>query len=86
MAQSNVNDKFYAKGQMTLNEVYEVLGFQPTKAGMVVGWIFDPKNPTGDNKIEFDIQEVCVADENGNLDWGYAIDFNVDGNIYNLLK
>ena len=86
MAQANANDRFIAKGSITLNEVYEILGFQATKEGMVVGWIYDPKDPALFNRIELDVKEVCLSDENGNFDWGYAIDFNVDGNIYDLMK
>ena len=85
IAQANMNDRLIAKGHLTLNEAYEILGFQDTKAGFVVGWRYDTKCPTGDNMVELDIKDICLADDNGNFEWGYAIDFNVDGNIYNYM-
>ena len=84
--QSQANDMLKAYGHLTLNQVYNLLGFKDTKAGMVVGWIYDPKNPTGDNFVELDYKEVCIPNEVGEYEWGYAIDFNVDGNIYNLMS
>lgn len=80
--QNYANDRLRAVGHLTLNEVYESLGFKKTKAGMVVGWFYDTKNPSGDNFVKFDVKRVTIPDENGNFDTGYAIDFNVDGNIY----
>lgn len=79
------NDKLRAVGHLTLNDVYEMFGFQHTKAGMVCGWFYDLKNPSGDNRVIFDIREVYLRNENGNLEKAYAIDFNVDGNIYDRM-
>ena len=55
---------------------------------MVVGWIYDEKNPVGDNYVDLGIQELYEKTENdGITDYNPAIllDFNVDGNIYKLL-
>lgn len=80
------DDLLKARGFLTLNEVYELLGFKTTKAGMVVGWKYDKKNPSGDNFVEFDIREVSVENQyNGYYDQVLAIDFNVDGNIYETM-
>lgn len=81
--QNYANDKLKAIGHLTLNEVYDMLGFQDTKAGMVVGWIYNLDCPNGDNYVEFDIKKVHVANEVGEYEEAYVIDFNVDGNIYN---
>jgi hypothetical protein len=62
-----------------------MLGFETTPAGMVCGWIFDKANPTGDNKVLFDITRVKIRNENGSIEEAYAVDFNVDGNIYNTM-
>ena len=81
--QNWANDKLRANGHLTLNEVYTMLGFEETKAGMVVGWIYDPKNPVGDNYVDFGIHQVFIDDEKTNdVELAYALDFNVDGNIY----
>lgn len=85
--QSYVNDKLIVDKVMCLNDVYKELGFDTTKAGMVVGWIYDKNKPTGDNYIEFDVKEVWLHKDIGEgLEKAYAIDFNVDGNIFNLLN
>lgn len=67
------NDMLCSRGYLFLNNVYDMLGFTKTKAGETVGWVYDEKNPIGDNCVIFDIVEFG----NGLL----AIDFNVDGVI-----
>lgn len=79
------NDKLRAVRHLTLNEAYEMLGFQHNKAGMVCGWYYDLKNPSGDNRVIFDVREVYLRNEDGVLEKAYAIDFNVDGNIYDRM-
>lgn len=75
------NDLFTAKGWVDLNTVYEMLGFEPTKAGQIVGWV--KNNPNGgDNYINFRIQQVYIS-EYGHI--GYLIDPNVDGIILDLI-
>lgn len=82
------NDRLKAKGSLTLNEVYDMLGIPRTKAGCVVGWIYDEKHPVGDNYVDFGIFDI---DKPKNRDFvnGYErsiwLDFNVDGNIYDLM-
>ncbi len=81
--QNYANDKLKATGHLTLNDVYDMLGFHDSKAGMVVGWIYDLNHPNGDNYVEFDVKKVKLPNEQGGYEEAYAIDFNVDGNIYN---
>ncbi len=81
--QNYANDKLRATGHLTLNDVYDMLGFHDSKAGMVVGWIYDLDHPNGDNYVEFDVKKVNLPNEQGGYEEAYAIDFNVDGNIYN---
>ena len=81
--QNFANDKLKATGHLTLNDVYDMLGFHDSKAGMVVGWIYDLDHPNGDNYVEFDVKKVNLPNEQGGYEEAYAIDFNVDGNIYN---
>lgn len=82
------NDLLRSKGFLTLNTVYEMLGLEPSRAGFVVGWIYDEKNPVGDNYVDFGIFNINV-EANRNFVNGYEpvilLDFNVDGNIYDRL-
>lgn len=78
------NMKLKAQGYLFLNEVYRALDIPETKAGQIVGWIYDEKNPIGDNHIDFDIYNVNRQDNRDFVNgYGKAIllDFNVDGNI-----
>lgn len=86
--QQYANDLLVARGHLFLNEVYDMLGIERTKAGQVVGWIYDPKNPNGDNYIDFGIYDVNKA-KNRDFVNGYEpvilLDFNVDGNIWDKM-
>ena len=89
--QTYANNRLKANGYLFLNEVYEMLGIPRTKAGQVVGWIYDEKNPVGDNYVDFGIYDTNKNSNwaNANKDFvnGYErsilLDFNVDGNILN---
>jgi hypothetical protein len=76
------------KGYLFLNDVYEMLGFERTKAGQVVGWIYNLDDPNGDNHVDFGIYDGNNADKrqfvNG-LERAILLDFNVDGPILDLI-
>ena len=61
-----------------------MLGMARSKAGQVVGWIYDEKNPMGDNYVDFGIYDLH-DDAKRRFVNGYErsilLDFNVDGNI-----
>lgn len=82
------NEKLKAQGYLYLNDVYEMLGIPRCKMGQVVGWIYDEKNPVGDNYIDFGIYNIN-RETNRNFVNGYErsiwLDFNVDGNIWELM-
>lgn len=82
------NEKLQNKGHLFLNEVYEALGIPLTKAGYVVGWIYDEKNPVGDNYVDFGIYDIHSEKKRDFVN-GYErvilLDFNVDGNIIDML-
>lgn len=86
--QDYFNDKLKTVGHVFLNEVYDALGIPRTKAGQVVGWIYDEKNPIGDNYIDFGIYDTnktgCRDFVNG-YERTILLDFNVDGNILDLM-
>lgn len=86
--QQYANDLLKAKGRLFLNEVYDMLGIDRTKAGQVVGWVYNPENPTGDNFVDFGIYDMSKervrAFVNG-YEPNILLDFNVDGNIWDLM-
>lgn len=86
--QNYVNDKLRIQGYLFLNDVYDELGINRTKAGQVVGWIYDEKNPNGDNYIDFGIYDL-YKEKSRDFVNGYErtilLDFNVDGPILNLI-
>ena len=91
--QAMFNDKLKANGYVFLNEVLEELGFEKTRVGQEVGWVYDPDNPNIDNYIDFGITPVEIIRkdgandytyvENGRRNSGFLLDFNVDGSVLN---
>lgn len=84
------NDLLVSRGYLYLNEVYENLGLNKTKAGQIVGWIYDPEhNDVGDNYVDFGIYNVnhrnCIDFVNGDCE-AILLDFNVDGNIWDKVR
>jgi len=74
------NAKLTAKGFVTVNEVYDELGFNPTEAGMICGWRY--KSEQGDGRISFrprGIDGNWVMGDDGD---SIILDFNIDGVIF----
>lgn len=86
--QQYANDLLVSRGHLFLNEVYDMLDIPRTKAGQVVGWVYNPENPVGDNYVDFGIYDIR-RQENRDFVNGYErsilLDFNVDGNIWDLI-
>ena len=80
--QRYANERLKRRGYLSLNEVYELLGFPSTKAGQVVGWLYDCKDPNykGDNFVDFGLYNVD-CEPNRDFVNGYErniiLDFNV---------
>ena len=85
--QQYANDMLRSRGRLFLNDVYKMLGFPPSKEGQIVGWVYDEKNPMGDNYVDFGIFASCqnysdfIYSDNEAL----LLDFNVDGNIWDTM-
>lgn len=79
--QDYANEKLKARGYLFLNEVYELFGIPKTKVGQVVGWVFNPENPTGDNYVDFGIFDVHNKEFFDCRSNSILLDFNVDGMI-----
>ena len=82
--QKYANDRLEAEGFLFLNDVYEMLGFNRTKEGQYIGWIYDERNPIGDNFVDFGIYDLHndakIRFVNGD-ERGILLEFNHDGNI-----
>ena len=82
--QAYANNLLQARKYLFLNDVYKLLGFEPTKAGQVVGWIYDPNNRDRDNFVDFglcDFSRPSVKEFMQGHERAVILDFNVDGNI-----
>lgn len=86
-AESFANDKLRIEGSLFLNDVYEMLGIPKTKAGQVVGWVYNEQNPVGDNYVDFGLYKdnLSYSDFVNGYDPAILLDFNVDGNIWKLM-
>ena len=88
--QNYANEKLKANGYLFLNDVYDMLGIPRTKAGQVVGWIYNDKDPNhkGNNYVDFGIYNINI-EANKEFINGYEasiiLDFNVDGPILDLI-
>lgn len=80
------NDLLRSKKRVFLNDVRKAIGLPETKAGQMVGWVYDPENPDIDNCIDFGIDwdHIYRYSEDG-IDSPILLDFNVDGNIWELM-
>ena len=87
--QQYANDLLVSRGYLFLNEVYNMLGIQITKAGQVVGWVYDPDNKDLHNWVDFGIYDVNkpkARDFVNGLERTILLDFNVDGDIWSLMN
>jgi hypothetical protein len=84
--QNYANDLLKARGHVFLNEVYDMLGLERSRAGAVVGWIISEE---GDNFIDFGIwsadSEMSRHFVNGR-EGSILLDFNVDGVVWDKIK
>lgn len=81
--QQYANDILQTRGHIFLNEVYKMLGFPHTPAGAVTGWV----KGHGDDFIDFNIFDGMFEgeDENGRTVTKWALDFNVDGVMWDKI-
>ena len=87
--QNYANELLKSRGHLFLNEVYDMLGIDRTKAGNIVGWVYDEKHPVGDNFVDFGIYVLDnekARDFVNGRERSILLDFNVDGDILSLMN
>lgn len=83
--QNYANDMLKARGHIFLNEVYDMLGLERSRAGAVVGWVV---SRDGDNYIDFGVfngDSRNARDFVNGREGSILLDFNVDGIIYDKI-
>lgn len=86
--QNYANDKLKAKGFLTLNEVYDMLGYRPTAYGQIAGWVYTEDGSVGDNFVDFgifDIYNEKARDFVNGIEKSIVLDFNCMGNILDYI-
>jgi len=84
--QNYCNDLLRSRGHLFLNEVYDLLGIERSRAGAVVGWVIS--KDSGDNYVDFGIfdgNNPRARDFVNGREGSILLDFNVDGVIYDKI-
>lgn len=83
------NDLLTSRGYLFLNEVYDMLGFDPCTEGQVVGWTYDAKDENLDNYVDFgmlDMRKERTRDFIQGSERSVLLDFNHQGYILDKVK
>lgn len=80
MKEAHFNDRLAVNGFVTINDVYEELGFPATEAGMICGWRY--KSERGDGYISFAPHGIDGNWAGGRDGDPIVMDFNIDGVIF----
>jgi hypothetical protein len=88
--QRYANDLLIVRGHIFMNEVLDDLGLPRTPAGAVVGWVkgHNPHNPNNDEYVSLGLDDPIneeKEDAHEAMVQPWHINFNVDGNIYDLI-
>lgn len=81
--QTYANHLLQSRGHVFLNEVYDSLGLERSRAGAVVGWVLNDEN--SDNYVDFGMYEPGNERFINNMERSVLLDFNVDGVIYDKI-
>lgn len=89
--QSYATTLLQTRGYLFLNEVYDLIGHEKTKQGQLIGWFYDPNDPTKQNYVDFGLEEfkkyyeMATRDEASEHPAGIIMHFNPDGYILDLI-
>lgn len=75
--QNYFNDVLRTRGHLYLNEVYDALGIPRTKAGQIVGWVFEDEN----SYVDFGLNDQRNTEFINGKTTNALLVFNVDGVI-----
>lgn len=80
--QTALNDQLKARGHLFLNEVYDALGFERTREGSLLGWLYGSDNM---GYVDFGLSGPHAADFIEGKQPGVLLTFNVDGLIHDKI-
>jgi Family of unknown function (DUF6353) len=80
--QNYANVLLQANGHLFLNEVYDMLGIERSRAGAVVGWVI---GKDGDNYVDFGLFDCDSSRFVNGWERSILLDFNVDGVIWDKI-
>ena len=80
--QQYANDILRRQGTLLLNDVYTMLGMSRTKAGCVMGWVYNDN----DSFVDFGLTTDYNSEFINGLSNKALLDFNVNGNILAYLE
>lgn len=83
--QNYANNMLRTRGHLFLNEIYDLLGIPRTRAGAVVGWVYDKDHPGDNNYVDFGLYSERNRDFINGFSRTVLLDFNVNGNILDLI-
>ena len=86
--EKEANYRLQRQGYLFLNDVYDMLGLEPSIAGQSVGWIYNPDDKTIDSYVSFNIFNGYRKNERfiEGIEEAILLDFNVDGDILTAIK
>lgn len=85
LQQDYANALLKSRGYLFLNEVFDMLGFPRTQVGQICGWVYDLKNPIGDNFVSFGLYDAANHEDVVRDTNVFRLNFNVVGNILDRL-
>ncbi len=88
--QNYANDRLRIRGHIFLNEILDDLGLERTKPGVVVGWVkgYNVHNPDNAKYVDFGLDDPVneqLEDQREAMIQPWYLNFNVDGNIHDLI-